>query len=186
MGKVLFASLFLIILLIGISASCEKEQIDINKASKEKLDELYGIGPSKAEAIINARPFENVNGLINVVGIGEITLNKIKDQNLACVYGQEEENIQNEEYLEDKKLNEEELKNEEEPEAVKITSKEIQDITPEEVKTIILTPKDIKSESDKEELNRNKLAIYGLVIFCVLLVFLFMIKKDRKEKNEFG
>jgi LPXTG-motif cell wall-anchored protein len=47
-----------------------------------------------------------------------------------------------------------------------------------------LTPKDIKSETDKEQLNKNKPAIYGLIGFCILLVFLFAFKK-RKNKNEF-
>ena len=51
---------------------------------------MYGIGPVKAQAIINSRPFESIDDLINVSGIGEVTLIKIKDQNLACVNEVEE------------------------------------------------------------------------------------------------
>jgi len=87
-----------------------------------------------------------------------------------------------------------EEKVEEENDIIKIDTEEIQNTTKEETEIIILTPlttskpsnpKDIKSEIDKEELNKNKLAIYGLIVFCILLVFLFIFKKRNKEKNEF-
>ncbi len=57
--------------------------IDINKASVEELVELPGIGPVKARAIVEYRqkngPFASVEDLINVSGIGEKTLERIKD-----------------------------------------------------------------------------------------------------------
>lgn len=66
--------------------------IDINSASAEELDELTGIGPVYAERIIDGRPFASVDDLIRVNGIGEKTIEKIKEQGLACVEGEESTN----------------------------------------------------------------------------------------------
>jgi len=182
MKKVLL--LLFIILISNVYALCEEGQIDINSASKENLMGIKYLGGKgiMAQRVIDARPFESVNDLARVGGIGNGTrLNQIKTQNLACVDEQEEENIQDEEP-------------EEKPETIEVYAEEIKNTTKEEAKIIILTPlttsnpsnpKDIKSEIDKEELNKNKLAIYGLIVFCILLVFLFIFKKRNKEKNEF-
>jgi len=83
-GWIIFTLIVLAIIPI-IFASCEKGQLDINDATKEELDNLSGIGLVKAEEIINSRPFKSVEELINVKGIGEATLSKIKEQGLACV-----------------------------------------------------------------------------------------------------
>lgn len=59
--------------------------VDINTASLKQLETLTGIGPIKAQAIIEARPFSSLDGLLKVKGIGEKTLEKIKTQGLAYV-----------------------------------------------------------------------------------------------------
>jgi len=56
-----------------------ENKINVNKASKSKLDELYGIGPAKAQAIIDARPYNSVDDLTRAKGIGDVTLSRIKD-----------------------------------------------------------------------------------------------------------
>ena len=56
--------------------------ININTATKEQLEELPGIGPSKAAAIIEFRqkhgPFNSLEDLLDVPGIGPSTLENIK------------------------------------------------------------------------------------------------------------
>ena len=58
--------------------------VNLNKASKEQLMTLTGIGESKAEAIIRYRDeqgtFGSVEELMNVPGIKEGTYSKIKDR----------------------------------------------------------------------------------------------------------
>ena len=79
--------IFIIILFLisNVSASCNETQININTASLEELDKIVNIGPARAQQIISLRPFESVDGLIDVVGIGNATLEEIKSQGLACV-----------------------------------------------------------------------------------------------------
>ena len=61
----------------------EQKLISINTASLEELMTLNGIGHSKAEAIIQYREengsFKKIEDILNISGIGESILDKIKD-----------------------------------------------------------------------------------------------------------
>jgi competence protein ComEA len=55
------------------------EKVNLNTAPKEDLDKLPGIGPVKAQAIIEGRPFEKIEDIMKVKGIKEGEFGKIKD-----------------------------------------------------------------------------------------------------------
>ena len=80
MKKFLFILLFLAFPIFVLAG-----QIEINTASIKQLDEITGVGPVLAQRIIDGRPYSSVDDLLKVKGIGEKTLQKIKDQGLAFV-----------------------------------------------------------------------------------------------------
>jgi competence protein ComEA len=57
--------------------------ININTATLDQLVTLNGVGESTAQKIIDARPFETVEDILNVAGIGDATYEKFKDD--ICV-----------------------------------------------------------------------------------------------------
>lgn len=69
-------------LLMSDKPSTEIEKININKASKEELMTLPNIGEKRANAIIEYRensPFEKIEDIKNVTGIGEKFYQSLKD-----------------------------------------------------------------------------------------------------------
>lgn len=171
-----------------ILAVCGEGQININSASTIELDKLTGIGPAKAENIINTRPFESIDDLIDVSGIGPVTLEKIKTQGLACVTEEvvtaplggvpSEDGKEIVEEAEEKSDLEQEQEIILEIEAKKEPTNVKKDV-------IELVPQNIKSEDYTSNLSSSDLAKCGLVLFCVLLGGLFTIRKFNARKNEF-
>ena len=176
MNKLLVMFLIISFLLTNISALCEEGQIDINIASEEKLKEIIHVGPKVAGYIIEKRPFDSIDDLVEVAYISEVYLEDIKEQELACVNGQEEEDEDDKGDIEGESDNNLSGCDEE---AAGETS------APAERETINLNPQVIKSEDDNENLSKSNYAVYGLVFFCVLLVVLFILRKNKYNKNEF-
>lgn len=73
--------------LINETTQNETSKVNINTASQNQLEQLCGIGPVKAEAIIKYREangcFKETTELTSVTGIGPKTLESIKDE--ICV-----------------------------------------------------------------------------------------------------
>ena len=57
----------------------QEECVSINSGTQSQLETLDGVGPSTALKIIQGRPYEILEDLLNVSGIGEATFNKFKE-----------------------------------------------------------------------------------------------------------
>lgn len=68
----------------GATSSKSEGKVQINTASKEQLEKITGIGSRKAESILKYReehgPFQKIDDLLEIDGIGTKSLEKIKDQ----------------------------------------------------------------------------------------------------------
>ena len=57
--------------------------VDINTASLAELQTLPGIGPVLSQRIVEGRPYESLDDLARVKGMGPKTLNKFRDKIIA-------------------------------------------------------------------------------------------------------
>jgi competence protein ComEA len=69
---------------LGAAGEEKITRVNLNTATVDDLTTLPGIGPSYAKRIVDFRekngPFKRVEDLLNVQGIGEKTLEKIRDR----------------------------------------------------------------------------------------------------------
>lgn len=70
---------YVVVIFCAISLTFAMSISEINKASKDELMQIKGIGESRAEAIIEARPFKNLTEIDDVKGIGPALLGNIKN-----------------------------------------------------------------------------------------------------------
>lgn len=192
----MFLRIFIIFisLIPFISCNCNETQIDINSANISELDKIINIGPTIAQRIIDSRPFSSVDELIKVKGIGNITLDEIKQQGLACVSEESSEKV------EEKKIVQEEEKIEEdiEKQGKQMQNNEIKNISnvseerdkaylfySEGVNLTNNKTKSIKSEENKETLQRT-LSLLGIVTIILFVMTLILLKELKNRKNEFN
>ncbi len=179
---------FLILLLLVISFVGAESCIDINFASLDELDELVGIGPVYAGRIVDTRPFDSINDLVKVSGIGEKTLEKIKSQGLVCINGNFEVN-------EEGDLEDEEIIIKDSEEDLEIIKSEMEVISisasSEGKKNYSLEPdkKVIKLNSHKDSIRNSvviyesknerikKYAIYGFSLFLIFIITILIWKQ---------
>ncbi len=81
----LHTTALVVALAVQSMAFAQSDRVDINTANADQMAEiLVGIGPSKAQAIVNYRQefgaFEDVEELINVRGIGLRTVDQNRDR----------------------------------------------------------------------------------------------------------
>ncbi|WP_226035262.1 MBL fold metallo-hydrolase [Aquibacillus saliphilus] len=61
--------------------------IDVNSATVEQVQEITHIGPARAEEMLVLRPYDSVNDLAQINGIGSARIEEIKSEGLACIGG---------------------------------------------------------------------------------------------------
>jgi competence protein ComEA len=62
----------------GLTSASGAQRVSINSSSAEQLDTLPGVGPATAQRIIEGRPYNKLEDLLEVKGIGEKTLEKLR------------------------------------------------------------------------------------------------------------
>ena len=82
MKKVLLVFVFLFL----AGTICATEKVDINSASLQELDKITHVGEKTAQKIIDGRPYNSVQDLSRVKGIGDGKyLQDIINEGIACV-----------------------------------------------------------------------------------------------------
>jgi len=76
--------LLIIATVVAFSISPAWAAVDINTATVAQLESINGIGPKKAEAIVEYRkkngPFKSVDDLENVKGLGKASIDKMRGE----------------------------------------------------------------------------------------------------------
>ena len=62
----------------GSAGAQRVRSVDINSASRRRLEGVPGVGPALASRIIEGRPYAQVDDLLRVSGIGERTLERMR------------------------------------------------------------------------------------------------------------
>ena len=82
LGAICAAALFCALATACFAKKLPSKPIDLNRATLEQLEELPGIGPAKARAILEFReksgPFERVTDLLALPGIGRKRFDKLR------------------------------------------------------------------------------------------------------------
>ncbi len=77
-------SILLAALLAGLSLGAHADKIDINQADAAALAGLNGIGPARAEAIVEHRrmhgPFRSIEALVEVRGVSVSLIERNRDR----------------------------------------------------------------------------------------------------------
>lgn len=200
MKSLVAAFILVILLLTNISAQCNETQININTASVAELDNLTGIGAVYAQRIADARPFNSVDDLINVSGIGNKTLEKIKEQGLACVDDEtggnnSSENLQDNSLKNNSNAESENNLNESNQSAnsqlkniSSASGNSVASYNSNSTKSINLTPISLTTQTIKSSENNSistaNLALLGVVTLGLMSGVLIWMK-NRRRKNEF-
>lgn len=78
----LCAMMFFLLAMCGLAFAAEP--VDVNTATQEQLESVKGIGPKKAQAIIEYREqngeFKTIDDLDNVKGFSKIGIAKMQDR----------------------------------------------------------------------------------------------------------
>jgi len=179
--KKIIVFVMIVLILTFISAECSENQVNINTADKNELMKIKYIGDSRAEQLISLRPFNSIDELIRIKGIGETYLQRIKEQGLACVDNQENSNEIKIAEKHKKKTNETE--NSSQKENKTLLKKENLTKT-SQIQVIKLNPQVIKTLNSEKNKEKENYALYGFIAFSFLIIVLSAIKQYKDKKNE--
>lgn len=71
----------------ALIAKNNKGCVNINTAPQEEIEKIIHIGPERAEEVIRLRPFDSIEDLKRINGLGPARLKDIIEEGLACVGG---------------------------------------------------------------------------------------------------